>query len=112
MCCSRTERASNQRLVSVPGGGISKAVYFPILLTEVGEVRLQVAAQAEQAADAVEQVLRVEPEGYRVQRNLPMALDLSAANGSALVRRLKLDFPADAVDGSRRQAFSVFSFTI
>ncbi len=50
----------NLRTVSVPGGGISKAVYFPIVPTTVGNVKLSVNAQAGQAGDAVEQVLRVE----------------------------------------------------
>lgn len=58
----KTKRSKdyNIRTVSVPGGGVSKAVYFPILPTMVGNVKLSVNAQAGQAGDAVEQVLKVE----------------------------------------------------
>lgn len=64
--------------MSVPGGGASKAVYFPIVLTQIGNVELWVTAQAgAQAGDAVQQTLKVEPEGYRVDRNVPLVVDLS-----------------------------------
>lgn len=62
----------------MPGGGASKAVYFPIVLTQIGDVELWVTAQAgAQAGDAVQQILKVEPEGYRVDRNVPLVVDLS-----------------------------------
>lgn len=50
----------NVRLMSIPGGGVSKAVYFPIVPTKIGDVMLSVMAQSAIAGDAVEQVLRVE----------------------------------------------------
>lgn len=50
----------NTRIVSVPGGGVSKAVYFPIVPSEIGMVKLTVTAQAAQAGDGVEEPLRVE----------------------------------------------------
>lgn len=43
-------------------------------------MRLSVVAQADQTADALEQTLRVEPEGYRVERNVPLLIDLAAAS--------------------------------
>ncbi|KAK6054598.1 Alpha-2-macroglobulin family protein [Cooperia oncophora] len=54
----------NIRVVSVPGGGVSKAVYFPIVPTEIGMVKLTVTAQAAQAGDGVEEPLRVEVSQY------------------------------------------------
>ncbi|CAD5206260.1 unnamed protein product [Bursaphelenchus okinawaensis] len=101
----QSDKASNVVYVSVPGGGISKAVYFPIVLTEVGHVKLHVVAQADHAADAVEEVLRVEPEGYRVDRNVPMALDLSS-NGT-VQKSIKMDFPSDAIEGSKKAKIDV-----
>lgn len=50
----------NVRMISVPSGGVSKAVYFPIVPTKIGDVMLSVIAQSAIAGDAVEQVLRVE----------------------------------------------------
>ncbi|KAI1728660.1 a-macroglobulin complement component domain-containing protein [Ditylenchus destructor] len=74
----KQDKNYNIRSIAVPGGGASKAVYFPIVLTEIGMVKLSVMAQAgAQAGDAVEMPLRVEPEGYRVNRNVPLILDLS-----------------------------------
>lgn len=44
----------------MPGGGVSKAVYFPIAPTQIGDLRLRVEARSAQAGDAVEQPLKVE----------------------------------------------------
>jgi len=66
---SKQEKGYNVRYVSVPGGGVSKAVYFPIVMTELGQVKLSILAQAANAGDAIEQTLLVEPEGYRVDRS-------------------------------------------
>lgn len=90
------------RTVSVAGGGVSKAVYFPIVLTEIGRVKLHVLAQASQAGDAVEELLRVDPEGYRVERNVPMVVDLKNNNGTNFQKTIELQFPADAVKGSQK----------
>ncbi|VDK76561.1 unnamed protein product [Onchocerca ochengi] len=98
----------NVRLISVPGGGISKAVYFPIVPTKVGDVMLSVTAQSAKAGDAVEQVLKVEPEGYRVDRNTLVMIDLTQKNGSAeMKKQIDMQFPMDAVEGSRRARFDV-----
>lgn len=47
-------------MISVPSGGISKAVYFPIVPTRIGEIFLSIVAQSAKAGDAVEQILKVE----------------------------------------------------
>ncbi|CEF64943.1 CD109 antigen [Strongyloides ratti] len=67
----------NKRIISVPGGGISKAVYFPIVFNEVGDIMLNVLAQSQNAGDAVEMPIKVEPEGYRVDRNVPLVMELN-----------------------------------
>lgn len=59
-------------------------------------------AQASQAGDAVEEFLRVEPEGYRVERNVPMVVDLENNNGSIFRKSVELQFPEDAVKGSQK----------
>ena len=105
----------NVRSLSVPGGGVSRAVYFPIQFTEVGQIRLALSAQAEQAADALEQPLRVEPEGYRVDRNVPLIVDLSSSapaqgqpQGPEPFRKsVELQFPQDHVPGSRKARVDV-----
>lgn len=97
---SKQDKNYNVRTVSVPGGS-SKAVYFPIVLTDIGRIKLNVLAQASQAGDAVEELLRVEPEGYRVERNVPMVIDLKN-NGSAFNKSVELQFPSDAVKGSQK----------
>lgn len=102
------QSSAYSRSLSVPGGGVSRAIYFPITFTEVGPLRLSVQAQADQAADALEQTLRVEPEGYRVDRNVPLILDLSGPSAEAgsseqpYKKTVELQFPADHVPGSRR----------
>lgn len=96
----------NVRSLSVPGGGVSRAVYFPIQFTEVGQIRLALSAQAEQAGDALEQPLRVEPEGYRVDRNVPLIVDM--AQGEQPFRKsVELQFPQDHVPGSRKARVDV-----
>ncbi|VDM23426.1 unnamed protein product [Toxocara canis] len=90
----------NMRFVSVPGGGVSKAVYFPIVPTHIGDVKLSVIAQSAKAGDAVEQPLKVEPEGYRVDRNVPLVIDLS--DKATFSRKVDLQYPLDAVDGSKK----------
>uniref|UniRef100_A0A0R3RKU1 A2M domain-containing protein n=1 Tax=Elaeophora elaphi TaxID=1147741 RepID=A0A0R3RKU1_9BILA len=98
----------NVRLISIPGGGVSKAVYFPIVPTKIGDVILSVTAQSAIAGDAVEQILRVEPEGYRVDRNTLIMIDLSQTNDTAGIKKqIDMQFPIDAVEGSRKARFDV-----
>uniref|UniRef100_A0A7E4ZZW4 TEP1-F n=1 Tax=Panagrellus redivivus TaxID=6233 RepID=A0A7E4ZZW4_PANRE len=106
---TKQDKNYNTRLVSVPGG-VSKAVYFPIVPTKVGSIKLHVVAQGGQAGDAVEIPLRVEPEGYRVDRNVPIVFDLSAPASdsdaaepvsAAHERTVALQFPNDVVEDSR-----------
>uniref|UniRef100_A0A914DPR9 Uncharacterized protein n=1 Tax=Acrobeloides nanus TaxID=290746 RepID=A0A914DPR9_9BILA len=109
---SKQDKSYNVRLVSVPGGGISKAVYFPIVPTQIGMVKLSIVAQSAQAGDAVEERLRVEPEGYRVERNVPVVIDLtntdaSSGNGSQFSRSIEMHFPNDVVDGSKKARIDV-----
>ncbi|CAJ0594163.1 unnamed protein product [Cylicocyclus nassatus] len=99
------EGTYNMRVLSVPGGGVSKAVYFPIVPNEIGMVKLTVQAQASQASDGVEEPLRVEPEGYRVDRNVPVVIDLS--NGTGFEKTVQLLWPSDVVEGSQKARFEV-----
>ncbi|MFH4980299.1 hypothetical protein AB6A40_007008 [Gnathostoma spinigerum] len=57
----------NIRFVSVPGGGVSKAVYFPIVPTQIGTIKLSIIAQSAKAGDAVEQPLKVEVNSTFIQ---------------------------------------------
>ena len=131
---SKPDKNYNVRTIGVPGG-TSRAVYFPIVLTRIGRVRLHVLAQAGQAADAVEEQLRVEPEGYRIERNVPMVVELNdaaaaskseatnapAADGAsspspsisaasnAFNRTVELQIPSDAIEGSVRARVDVIA---
>lgn len=41
------------------------------MLTQIDQVKLSVNMQAESAIDAAEMPLKVEPEGYRINHNMP-----------------------------------------
>ncbi|KAE9418166.1 hypothetical protein Angca_009716, partial [Angiostrongylus cantonensis] len=99
------ERNYNTRVVSVLGGGVSKAVYFPIVPTEIGMVKLTVTAQATQAGDGIEESLRVEPEGYRVDRNAPVVIELK--NNVDFEKVVPLLWPNDVVKGSQKAHFEL-----
>jgi hypothetical protein len=81
-------------------------------LTQIGLVKLHVLAQANQAGDAVEELLRVEPEGYRVERNVPMVIDLKNNNGSGFHKSVELQFPPDAVEGSQKARVDLIGRTL
>ncbi|MCP9264378.1 hypothetical protein DINM_022442 [Dirofilaria immitis] len=107
-CKNTKSKNHNVRLISVPGGGVSKAVYFPIVPTKIGNVMLSVTAQSAKAGDAVEQVLRVEPEGYRIDRNTLVMVDLTQMNNNTEIKKqIDMQFPMDAVEGSRKARFDV-----
>uniref|UniRef100_A0A1I8BTY6 NTR domain-containing protein n=1 Tax=Meloidogyne hapla TaxID=6305 RepID=A0A1I8BTY6_MELHA len=118
------------RSLSVPGGGGTRAVYFPLKFTEIGQIRLSLQGRAEQANDAIEQTLLVEPEGYRVDRNIPLVIDLSQITTLTTTtetneqniqtteiqqqqqtpqfhQTLEMQFPADYVTGSRKARFEL-----
>ncbi|TKR94808.1 hypothetical protein L596_009045 [Steinernema carpocapsae] len=99
---TKKDKNYNVRVVSVPGGGVSKAVYFPIIPTKIGNVKLSIVAQGAQAGDAIEMPLKVEPEGYRVDRNVPVIVDLAGGKNNNFTKEVELQFPADAVEGSKR----------
>ncbi|VDM52932.1 unnamed protein product [Angiostrongylus costaricensis] len=99
------ERNYNTRVVSVLGGGVSKAVYFPIVPTEIGMVKLTVTAQATQAGDGIEESLKVEPEGYRVDRNAPVVIELK--NDFDFEKVVPLLWPNDVVKGSQKAHFEL-----
>ena len=82
------------------GGGGAATVYFPIRATAIGEVPLKLTGRSDVAGDAIEKSLLVEPEGHRVDRNVPVVIDLGETN--PFERTVQLDFPPEAVPGSQR----------
>ncbi|CAB05007.2 TEP1-F [Caenorhabditis elegans] len=96
----------NVRIVSVAGGGTSKAVYFPIVPSSIGEIPVHISAIASQGGDAVEMNLRVDPQGYKVDRNIPFVIDLNN-NSSDFSKNLELIWPNDVVDGSQKARLDV-----
>uniref|UniRef100_A0A0N4Z9Y7 A2M_recep domain-containing protein n=1 Tax=Parastrongyloides trichosuri TaxID=131310 RepID=A0A0N4Z9Y7_PARTI len=116
----------NKRIISVPGGGISKAVYFPIVFNQVGDIMLHVLAQSQNAGDAIEMPIKIEPEGYRVDRNVPLVIEMSGDNNGSsnnsseiikengedigmvnstneyqFIKTVNMIFPSDSVQGSK-----------
>ncbi|PIC54696.1 hypothetical protein B9Z55_003841 [Caenorhabditis nigoni] len=96
----------NVRVVSVAGGGTSKAVYFPIVPSSIGEIPVHISAIASQGGDAVEMNLRVDPQGYRVDRNIPFVIDMNN-NSSDFSKTIELIWPNDVVDGSQKARIDV-----
>lgn len=91
-------------MLKVAGGGGSASVFFPIVPAKIGELRLKVTAVAANAGDAVEQPLLVEPEGFRVDGNKALVLDVAEGPVNAAFAP---PFPPDAVEGSQRVRFSL-----
>jgi CD109 antigen len=84
--------AMNTRIVKVKGGGGSAAVFFPIVPTVMGSVPLEVEAIGSRGAgDRLRKRLLVEPEGFRVEGNLPVTIDLSKK--ASFKRVLEADIP-------------------
>jgi hypothetical protein len=57
------------------------------------------------ASDRIQQPLKVEPEGYRVDRNVPVMIDLSTQQ--TFSKTVVLDYPKTAVEGSPKATVSV-----
>jgi CD109 antigen len=95
----------NQRKVRVPGNGGSKTVFFPIVPTKIGDIKLELNAISGSANDAIKKVLKVEPEGFQVDKNVPIVLDLSSER--QMNKSITLDFPPEVIDGSERAQFAV-----
>ncbi|KAF7638767.1 CD109 antigen [Meloidogyne graminicola] len=124
------------RSISVPGGGVTKAVYFPLKFTEIGHVRISLQGKTEQESDAIEHTLLVEPEGYKINKNVPLIIDLSQPIKTTTTeinnnnneeediqlnelkqksqqqlpqfhQIIEMQFPADYVPGSRKAHFEV-----
>lgn len=93
----------NIKKTKVPGGGGSQTVFFPIVANKIGQMMLQVEAMGSQAGDIVRQPLLVEPEGYRVDRNIPLLIDLSTKN--KFETTIQLEIPKDVIEGSEFAQF-------
>ncbi|CAI5439953.1 unnamed protein product [Caenorhabditis angaria] len=105
----------NIRVVSVAGSGATKPVYFPIVPSQIGEINITIAAISADGkiGDAVSEVLRVEPQGYKVSRNIPFIIDLSTQNSTTTnfdlppVLTKSLEWPSDLVDASEKARIEI-----
>jgi CD109 antigen len=95
----------NVRQVVVPANGGSTSVFFPIILKKIGDVKLKVVARGNSAQDAVQRVLLVEPEGFRVEENKPVMIDLSRER--SFQQSVSMDFPRQVVQGSEGAEISI-----
>ncbi|XP_021365550.1 CD109 antigen-like isoform X1 [Mizuhopecten yessoensis] len=87
------------RWMWVESGKVASA-FFPIIPRKVGELKIKINAFGTKFSDSVERTLRVEPEGTPEENNNPVLIDLSTS--STFKTRFPIDFPPNAVDGSRR----------
>uniref|UniRef100_A0A915JB84 Uncharacterized protein n=1 Tax=Romanomermis culicivorax TaxID=13658 RepID=A0A915JB84_ROMCU len=83
----------------VPAGG-STSVFFPMMPTKVGDLKLLVKAIGGKSSDAVENVLIVEAEGYPIFKNKPFIIDLTSNN--TWKNKIQMNFPANAIPGSQK----------
>ncbi|PAV87616.1 hypothetical protein WR25_06818 isoform B [Diploscapter pachys] len=123
----KRDASNNQitRNVVVPAD-TSRTVYFPIVPTQIGTVKLTVTAKGSQAGDAVEIPLKVEvseistflpiknfhnvqSEGYRTDRNEPVLIELydKSPASKELTKIVNMEFPSDIVEGSKKASVQV-----
>ena len=68
-------------------------------------ITLSIVARGSEISDAIEQYLRVEPDGYRVNMNVPLVIDLSKAKH--FNKTIKFKWPKGLIQGSRHASFDV-----
>ena len=95
---------SDNNFAQVPSGG-AQSVSFPIAPNKIGDLPLDIIAKGTTTSDRIQDVLKVEPEGYRVDRNVPLLIDLSS--GKTFTKNITLDYPKTAVEGSPRGMVNV-----
>jgi CD109 antigen len=95
----------NKRQATVPGNGGSVSVFFPIVPTELGDLKLKVTAIGSTTSDALEKPLLVEPEGFRVDQNRPIVIDLT--DQSTYTENVQLIVPPEVVPDSKRAEVNV-----
>ncbi len=77
-----------------------KSVRFPVRAAKAGEPAFKVTARAGAVADAIERVIRVEPDGRRME---------TVQNGDTeRPVSVSFDIPANAIDGSIRAELKVY----
>lgn len=89
------------KTVSVDSDGVS-SIIFLIRPEQVGHIRLQLTAQTSDssAADKIEQLLLVKPEGQTQYFNKAVMITLNQTHPSFL-ESVKIEIPTDIVQGSR-----------
>ncbi|CAG5136700.1 unnamed protein product, partial [Candidula unifasciata] len=75
-------------------------VYFAILVTGLGNIPIEIAAQSPGAADAIRRILVVKPEGALVSFNNPFFISLSGQN--RFNESIEFPLPPSVVNGSDR----------
>lgn len=98
----------NVRQVEVPAGGGSKAVFFPIRPTIVGDLKLKATAYGSGgASDAVLETLLSEAEGVPLFFNKPLLVDLTQE--TRFKHQVEMSPPANTsiVPGSERTEVSM-----
>ena len=68
-------------------------------------IKLSIFAQGSEIGDAIEQYLRVVPDGYRVNVNVPLGIDLTKSK--QFNKTIKFKWPKDFIQGSQHASFDV-----
>ncbi|XP_062603689.1 CD109 antigen-like isoform X2 [Saccostrea cucullata] len=80
-------------------------VYFPIIPTETGDLKINITVISTGPSDAVIRYLKVEPEGVEKEFNNPVLINTGTTG--TFTEDVAIDFPANTVAGSRRVRASV-----
>lgn len=80
-------------------------VYFPIIPTETGDLKINITVISTGPSDAVIRYLKVEPEGVEKEFNNPVLINTGTLG--TFTQDVELSFPPNTVAGSRRVRASV-----
>lgn len=80
-------------------------VYFPIIPTETGDLKINITVISTGPSDAVIRYLKVEPEGVEKEFNNPVLINTGTLGN--FTQDVELSFPPNTVAGSRRVRASV-----
>ncbi|XP_062575223.1 CD109 antigen-like [Saccostrea cucullata] len=80
-------------------------VYFPIVPSEIGDLKINITATSTGASDSIIRTLKVEPEGLEKELNNPVLIN--TGDSGTFSEDVRIEFPPNTVAGSRRIRASV-----
>ncbi|XP_062587000.1 CD109 antigen-like [Saccostrea cucullata] len=80
-------------------------VYFPIVPSEIGDIKINITATSTGASDSIIRTLKVEPEGVEKEFNNPVLINTE--DSGTFFDDVEISFPPNTVAGSKRVRASV-----